>query len=170
MVEYISLCFTLGIAIANQCSGDLKQIFHPPPHKLQVAFASLKQALLADHNCKHKLRCLDCSYWVFSFHLLVQKGVSGTYVISDSPRCFLPPNTQCAISGIPSSPGVSETLPPLASHGPCSQNGCSSLSTMIYCCCSVAQWCLTLCDSMDCSTPGFPILYHLLECAQTHVH
>ena len=110
MWRNIFLCFTLGIAIANQCSGDLKQIFHPPPHKLQVAFASLKQALLADHNCKHKLRYLDCSYWVFSFHLLVQKGVSGTYVISDSPRCFLPPNTQCPISGIPSSPGVSETL------------------------------------------------------------
>ena len=23
---------------------------------------------------------------------------------------------------------------------------------------------------MDCSTPGFPVPYHLLECAQTHVH
>ena len=30
------------------------------------------------------------------------------------------------------------------------------------CCCSVAQSCLTLCDPMDCSTPGFPVLYHLL--------
>ena len=24
------------------------------------------------------------------------------------------------------------------------------------CCCSVVQWCLTVCDPMDCSTPGFP--------------
>ena len=24
------------------------------------------------------------------------------------------------------------------------------------CCCSVVQSCLTLCDPMDCSTPGFP--------------
>ena len=23
---------------------------------------------------------------------------------------------------------------------------------------------------MDCSTPGFPVFYHLLEFAQTHVH
>ena len=23
---------------------------------------------------------------------------------------------------------------------------------------------------MDCSTPGFPVLHHLLELAQTHVH
>ena len=30
--------------------------------------------------------------------------------------------------------------------------------------------CLTLCDPMDWSTPGFPVLHHLLELAQTHVH
>ena len=29
---------------------------------------------------------------------------------------------------------------------------------------------LTLCDPMDCSTPGFPVLHHLLELTQTHVH
>ena len=38
------------------------------------------------------------------------------------------------------------------------------------CCCSVAQLCLTLCNSMDCSTPGFSVLHHLPELAQTHVH
>ena len=38
------------------------------------------------------------------------------------------------------------------------------------CCCSVTQSCLTLCNSMDCSTPGFPVLCCLLEFAQTHVH
>ena len=26
------------------------------------------------------------------------------------------------------------------------------------------------CDPMDCSTPGSPVLHHLLELAQTHVH
>ena len=36
-------------------------------------------------------------------------------------------------------------------------------------CCSVTQLCLTLCDLMDCSTPGFPVLHHLPEFAQTHV-
>ena len=34
-------------------------------------------------------------------------------------------------------------------------------------CCSVAQSSLTLCDPMDCSTPGSPVLHHLLELAQT---
>ena len=37
-------------------------------------------------------------------------------------------------------------------------------------CCSVMQLCWTLCDPMDCSTPDFPVLQHLLEFAQTHVH
>ena len=37
-------------------------------------------------------------------------------------------------------------------------------------CCSVARSRLTLCDPMDCSTPGFPVLYHLPELAQIHVH
>ena len=39
-----------------------------------------------------------------------------------------------------------------------------------YCCCSVAQLCLTLWDPMDCSPPGFPVLHCLLEFAQIHVH
>ena len=35
-------------------------------------------------------------------------------------------------------------------------------------CCSGAQLCPTLCDPMDCSTPGLPVLHDLLELAQTH--
>ena len=35
---------------------------------------------------------------------------------------------------------------------------------------SVAQSYLTTCDSMGCSTPGFPVHHQLLELAQTHVH
>ena len=27
-----------------------------------------------------------------------------------------------------------------------------------------------LCEHVDCSTPGFPVLHHLLEVAQIHVH
>ena len=36
-----------------------------------------------------------------------------------------------------------------------------------YWCYSVTQSCLTHCDCMDCSTPGFPALHHLLQLAQT---
>ena len=38
------------------------------------------------------------------------------------------------------------------------------------CCCSVTKSCLILCDPMNCSTPGFPLLYCLLEFAHIHVH
>ena len=38
------------------------------------------------------------------------------------------------------------------------------------CCWSFAQSCLTLCNPMDCSMPGFPILHYLPEFAQIHVH
>ena len=34
-------------------------------------------------------------------------------------------------------------------------------------CCSVAKSCLTLFNPMDCSMLGFPVLYHVLEFAQT---
>ena len=35
---------------------------------------------------------------------------------------------------------------------------------------SVAQSCLTLCNPMDCSMPGFPVHHQLPELAQTHIH
>ena len=35
---------------------------------------------------------------------------------------------------------------------------------------SVTQSCLTLCDPMDCSTPGFPVHHQIPELAQTQVH
>ena len=36
--------------------------------------------------------------------------------------------------------------------------------------CLITKSCLTLCDPIDCSTPGFPVLASLPELAQTHVH
>ena len=35
---------------------------------------------------------------------------------------------------------------------------------------SITQLCLTLCDPVDCSMPGFPVHHQLLELTQTHVH
>ena len=40
----------------------------------------------------------------------------------------------------------------------------------LFCCCSVTKSCPTLCNPMDCSTPGLPVLHHLPWFAQTHVH
>ena len=40
----------------------------------------------------------------------------------------------------------------------------------ISCWCSVTKLCLTLCNLMDCSTPGSPVLRYLLEFAHSHAH
>ena len=41
---------------------------------------------------------------------------------------------------------------------------------LTLCCCSVAQSCPTLCDPVDCSTPGFPVLHQIPELIQSHFH
>ena len=46
----------------------------------------------------------------------------------------------------------------------------SSCGLCSVCCYSVAKSCLTLCNPMDCSTPGSPVPHYLPELAQTHVH
>ena len=48
----------------------------------------------------------------------------------------------------------------------CKSTGGSSNNSLS----SVAQSCLTLCDPVDCSTPGFPVHHQLPELVQTHVH
>ena len=59
----------------------------------------------------------------------------------------------------------------VVAHGLCS---CSSRALEYTgsgsCGCSVTQSCLTICDPMDCSTPGLPVHHQLPELAQTHVH
>ena len=47
---------------------------------------------------------------------------------------------------------------------------CSLLPWRQTSCCSDTKSCLTLRDPMDRSTPGFPVLHHLLELTHTHVH
>ena len=60
-------------------------------------------------------------------------------------------------------------LHPSVYFTPCSQFTISC-PLWSHCCCSAAKLCLTLCNSMDRSTPVFPILHHLPGFAQTHVH
>ena len=53
---------------------------------------------------------------------------------------------------------------------PCHIHLSPTFKHFVCCCCSVAKQHPTLCDPMDCSTPGFPVLQYLLEFAQTHAH
>ena len=48
--------------------------------------------------------------------------------------------------------------------------GCPFYQHLTAPCCSAARLCPPLCDLMDCSMPGFSVLHHLPELAQTHVH
>ena len=48
--------------------------------------------------------------------------------------------------------------------------GAQLLGSFGLCCCSVTKSGPTLCDPMDCCTPGFLVLQCLPEFAQTHVH
>ena len=43
------------------------------------------------------------------------------------------------------------------------------VNTLLSCHCSVAELCLTLCEPMNCSTPGFPVLHCLPGFALTAV-
>ena len=52
----------------------------------------------------------------------------------------------------------------------CIEKGVNCIQQMLQSISSVAQSCLTLCDLMDCSNPGFPVRHQLSELAQTHVH
>ena len=53
--------------------------------------------------------------------------------------------------------------------------GLMQIPCCLLSCCKVVllsscQSCPTLCEPMDCSTPGFSVLHHLLELVQTNVH
>ena len=43
-------------------------------------------------------------------------------------------------------------------------------TVLVVCCYLVTKPCLILCNSIDCSMPGFFVLHYMLEFAQTHVH
>ena len=50
-----------------------------------------------------------------------------------------------------------------------SQKFPGNVEKLSWFCCSVAISCLTLCNPVDYSVPGFPVLHHLLEFAQTPI-
>ena len=112
--------------------------------------------------------------WIYSLKIYFNK--STFLFFSLQPSSFSPPPAKTAkwektlvkcsqadMVANPSSDGLVNfflysKLPPLL-------NNCFSPQFS-----SVTQLCLTLCNPMDCSTPGFPVHHQLLVPAQTHVH
>ena len=41
-----------------------------------------------------------------------------------------------------------------------------NMSQILHCCCSVIKSCLTICNPMNCTMPGFPVHHYLPEFAQ----
>ena len=75
------------------------------------------------------------------------------------------PSSKCPIQCVLLPPGGHLFFKPLfSSLGPSRESHSVQFS-------SVAQSCpKTLCNPMDCSTPGFPVHHQLLKLTQTHVH
>ena len=89
-------------------------------------------------------------------------GVRGTVACLLSPIADSP-------SALPSAP----PRPPPVTLPACSRDASPCVPAavcLLCCCCSVTKSCLTLYNPMDCSTPGFPVLHHVPEFTQTHVH
>ena len=95
--------------------------------------------------------------------------------ISLNRYCRFLPNLQF----LPSPPPQFDFPSPTAFRGACAPLGQitsllrsepSTAPTLFFFFCSAAKSHPTLCDRMDCSTPGFPVLHYSPELAQTRVH
>ena len=75
----------------------------------------------------------------------------------------------CNVGDLGSIPGLGRS-PGEGKGYPLQYSGLENSMDSIVLFTSVAQSCLNLCNPMDCSTPGLPVLHQLLEFIQTHVY
>jgi len=130
---------------------------------------------------------LKPEYWILvmrcgNFHFVFQYGFGPTWELYS--HCYLPVNLvvneKCVFGSSISRKELSEEIQVLFVPHPCflltirqlSQHDRILLSWKLQMTkpCSVSQSSPALCHPMDCSTLGFPVLHHLPELAQTHVH
>ena len=90
--------------------------------------------------------------------------LSSFFPLTRSEKSFLPPLWMWSRESPPEKQHLSPLLKCKA------RRQVSSPPNFYDCCCSVTRLCPTLCDSMDCSTPGLPVPDHLLEFTQVHIH
>ena len=100
------------------------------------------------------------------FHSMLLCGLC-----SPDPTGFGGSSLQCGKIGLPAcQPHISVWAAALGNHTVCIT--CFSSQGPLFCFLlfSVTKSCLTLCSPLDYSTSGFPVLLHLPEFTQTHVH
>ena len=159
---------------------------NPPRHKIILPWTLFSQAMVPTSQKKKKKNLLVSvikdfhvikNQWSVSSHHpeYLSFPVSSTILFTLSSWPFWFPQTYTLLtrlraqaSRVFSSPSTCPQqrllLPPQNSRRGCRQNaggGGGGVQSLNY------VW---LCEPMDCSMPGFPVLHHLLEFAQTHVH
>ena len=98
-------------------------------------------------------------------------------ICSPLPRSWWPFLVRVHTNSVFQEQSLCLLLPPLDRHGkhifPQGQFWALTHSETylpLFLCCPVTKSCLILCDTIDCSMPGFLICHHLLEFAQVHAH
>ena len=157
---------------------------NPPRHKVILPWTLSSQAMVSTSQKKKKNSLVSVikefhvikNQWSVSSHHseYLSFPLSSTILFTLSSWPFWFPQTYTLLMGLRaqassvfSSPSISSQqrllLPPQNSRRGCRQDagGGGVLQSLNH---------IWLCEPMDCSTPGFPVLHHLLESAQTHVH
>ena len=111
-------------------------------------------------SCLTLCDTVDCSLAGFPIHEILQATVL-EWIVLPSSRGSSQLRDQTHIFS-PASPALVADSLPLSNWG--------SLFLLFSQFSSVTQSCLTLCNPMDCSTPGLPVRHQLPEFIQTHVH
>ena len=115
-----------------------------------------------DIRCQHS--------WFSSWHFFPWTFGLGLCFAQLAPQLLRASNSELLLGSPGSTAHTWQMARLLGLHNHVSQLLYKSHLIFMCCSCSVAQSCPTLCDPMDCSTPGCPVLHHLPELAQTHVH
>ena len=124
----------------------------------------------SDTGERHQLSChRSLSYLPAAPNTMSQFGPSAQQTSSSrSQSIFWWGKSSKRLTELPI-PDISYTETPISPYTSVRFNPKKSSAGQTHCC-SVAQLCLTLCVSMDCNMPGFPVLHYLLKLAQIHVH
>ena len=114
--------------------------------------------------------CIESSF------VLLEKGICYDLCILSAKLSLCPASFCTPRPNLPVTPGIfwlptftfqSPMMKRTSFLGVSSRRFCGSSSVQFS---SVTQSCLTLCDPMDCSTPGLSVHRQLPEFTQTHVH
>ena len=122
----------------------------------------LIQVFQTSSYIEHKVILLTYFNWVKQLHIWQHLLMLEPLSVIDSFSVFTHTVSSCAMSLV--------AYKLLESYTKTTESDTNILSLLCWCCWSVTKWCPTLCNRMDCSMPGSPVLHYLPVFAQIHVH